>query len=74
MATSEKSSIENVFSSTATSEKACSKIEIPSHLKTKTAKQVSDKYIEATLVGLEAWIQGGAKGDVTWGFFVFEKL
>lgn len=36
--------------------------------------KVSDKYIEAMIVGLDAWIAGSAAGNLAWGFFVFEKI
>lgn len=36
--------------------------------------KVSDKYIDAMIVGLEAWIAGSAAGNLAWGFFVFEKI
>lgn len=36
--------------------------------------KVSDKYVEAMIVGLEAWVSGAASGNLAWGFFVFEKI
>jgi len=36
--------------------------------------KVSDSYIDAMVVGLDAWIQASGAGNLSWGFFVFEKL
>ena len=36
--------------------------------------KVSDSYIEAMIVGLEAWCNAAATGSLAWGFFVFEKI
>lgn len=34
---------------------------------------VSDEYIERMNAGLQHWVDGGRKGYLTWGIFVFEK-
>lgn len=34
---------------------------------------VSDDYIERMKTGLQHWVDGGNKGYLTWGIFVFEK-
>lgn len=39
----------------------------------RTAGKVSDDYIERMKAGLQHWVDGGERGDLTWGIFVFEK-
>jgi sarcosine/dimethylglycine N-methyltransferase len=34
---------------------------------------VSDEYIERMQAGLQHWVDGGHRGDLAWGIFVFEK-
>jgi len=36
--------------------------------------KVSDKYVEAMIVGLDSWVKGCDAGNLAWGFFVFEKI
>lgn len=39
----------------------------------KAGNKVSDDYIERMKGGLQHWVDGGRRGDLTWGIFVFEK-
>ncbi len=34
---------------------------------------VSEDYLARMKVGLQYWIDGGQKGDLAWGIFVFRK-
>lgn len=37
------------------------------------ARGVSDEYIERMKAGLDHWVDGGRRGDLAWGIFVFAK-
>ncbi|MFU8831105.1 MAG: SAM-dependent methyltransferase [Wenzhouxiangella sp.] len=37
------------------------------------AHGVSDEYIERMQTGLQNWVDGGKRGDLAWGIFLFEK-